>query len=85
MLTISNYNGIALKKIANTSARFQKKKKQEMRELSNGITEKYSILVQNKAGTLAGHFSEQFFLRKLNSTSKSFHFHILTQIKPSNY
>lgn len=57
-----------------------------MKELSNGITEKYSILlVQNKAGTLAGHLSEQFFLRKLNSTSKSFHFHILTQIKPSNY
>lgn len=57
-----------------------------MRELSNGITEKYSILLdQNKTGTLGGHFSEQFFLRKLNSTSKSFHFHILTQIKPSNY
>lgn len=58
-----------------------------MRELSNGIIEKYSsvLLVQNKAGTLAGHFSEQFFLRKLNSTSKSFYFHILAQIKPSNY
>lgn len=43
MPTISNYNGTALKKTADTSARFQKKKKkQEMKELSNGITEKYS-------------------------------------------
>lgn len=31
----------------------------ELSKLSNGITEKYSVLlVQNKADTLAGHFSE---------------------------
>lgn len=75
MPIISNYNGTALKKTADTLAHFQKQKNQEMRNLSSGNLEKYSIsLVQSNSGTIFGHFSEQFFLRKLNVTNKSFLF-----------
>lgn len=50
MPIISNYNEQHLKKTADTLAHFQKKKKQEMINLSGGNLEKYSIsLVQGKS------------------------------------